>query len=122
MKKIALILSSLFLLSSPAFACPGSESKGVVDFNTKVKFSASRITNNVSFKSASVFNVKGMKCAGCVKKVESAVSGVKGVKSVKVDLKNGKAMVVYNTNADKKSIATKISKAIEKSGFKANKI
>lgn len=122
MKKIALILGSLFLLSSPAFACPDSDSKTSVDFNTKVKFSALKLTDNVSFKSANVFNVKGMKCASCVKKVEGAVSSVKGVKSVRVDLKNGKAMVVYNANADQKSVSEKIAKAVEKSGFKASKI
>ena len=121
MKKTTLILSALVLLSSPAFACPGSEHKAV-DFNTKVKFSAARIVNSVSFKSAKTFNVKGMHCNSCVKKVEGAISGIEGVKSVKVDLKNSKALIVYKPNVDQKAISAKITKAVEKSGFKASKV
>lgn len=121
MKKMVLILSSVLLVSSPVYACPGSEN-AKVDFNTKVKFSAAKVVSHSALKAGSVFKVKGMECSNCVKKVESAVSGVKGVKSVKVDLKNAKAMIVFNTNADQKSVSDKIIKAVEKSGFKASKI
>lgn len=122
MKKSVLILGTLILFSSSAYACPGETSKHAEFHHKKIKFSATKALSKSDIKSASIFSVKGMHCNNCVKKVETAISSITGVKMVKVDLKGAKASVVFKSNSDKKSISDKITKALEKSGFKANRV
>jgi len=44
--------------------------------------------------------VRGMKCAGCVKRVDDALRTMPGVTSVKVDLKGAEVVVVGDVTAD----------------------
>lgn len=125
MKKTALVLGSLLLFSSASFACPESKNgNSKVSFHEhhKVNFSGAKHSNSSALMSESVFKVKGMTCNSCVKKVETAIKSIKGVKTVKVDLKSGKANVVYLKNTDEKLVSEQITKSVEKSGFKANKV
>lgn len=119
MNKNALILSSLvFILSAGnVYACPGVDA-GKVNFSHKVKFDYSKAFN----KKTTVFKVKGLTNSDSVKKLRDTINNVKGVKMVSVDLKTSKANVVFNSDFDSKLISEQITKAAQKSGFKAIKV
>jgi copper chaperone CopZ len=63
--------------------------------------------------------VEGMTCKNCVAKVKKAIGDVKGVKEVTVDLKSNTATVVLIPESNTKDVNMAITKAVEKSGFKA---
>ena len=59
--------------------------------------------------------VKGMTCESCETSVTKALEKVEGIKSAKVNHKNGKAVVEFDS---KKTDMTKIQAAIAKAGYK----
>ncbi|WP_066291059.1 copper chaperone CopZ [Bacillus sp. FJAT-29937] len=62
-------------------------------------------------------NVAGMSCGHCVKAVEGSVGELAGVESVKVDLKNGKVDVEFNTS---EVTVDKIKETIDDQGYDVN--
>lgn len=63
-----------------------------------------------------VFNVRGMKCDGCVRGVEAALRGVPGVRVKEVSV--GRAVVEREPGAASDGA---IAAAIERAGFKAER-
>jgi len=61
-------------------------------------------------------NIKGMHCKSCVMVIKDALTEHEGIKDAEVDLKKGKATVLY----DEKLIdAAKIENIISKEGYEA---
>ncbi|RDU74217.1 hypothetical protein CQA57_02820 [Helicobacter anseris] len=60
-----------------------------------------------------LFQVKGMKCQGCVDKLEKFIGELDGVELIDVDLKNHSVKVVF----DEKLTKNMIQEAILDSGF-----
>lgn len=108
------ILLSFFIELS-AYAC--NDNFGLDQKKIEFNFTASKKT--ILLQAKHTFSIKGMTCSKCVKKVSSAIKSIKCVKSVKVDLKTEKAIVTFSNNINEKETVNKITKAIEKIGYKA---
>ncbi|WNS74935.1 copper chaperone CopZ [Bacillus sp. DTU_2020_1000418_1_SI_GHA_SEK_038] len=62
-------------------------------------------------------HVAGMSCGHCVKAVEGSVGELAGVESVKVDLKNGKVDIEFNSS---EVTVDKIKETIDDQGYDVN--
>lgn len=109
MKQILIaILSALLLVSAPAVSAPVRAGSVLQDKKAKKV----RKTEEVSFR-------VNMHCKNCVNKITDKISFVKGVEDLDVSLEKKTVTISYNPD---KTDAESLAKAIEKCGYKAEKL
>jgi copper chaperone CopZ len=117
-KVISLLVISVLSAPLAALACDESN-KPNKEVAVQSNLSSGQKSPVTAVKGYHVFNVEGMTCKNCVAKVKKAIGNVKGVKEVRVDLKLNSATVVLSPDSNTKEVNMAITKAVEKSGFKA---
>ena len=102
----SLLFSTLFLISTPSFACPMADAAAFAK-------AAEAVQKSDGAKAS--FKLEGLTCGSCSEKVETELGAIKGILLSAVDYQSGRVEIAFD---NKKTSVQKIEAALQKTGFK----
>ena len=102
----SLIFSTLFLVSTPSFACPMADAAAFAK-------AAEAVQQSDGAKAS--FKLEGLTCGTCSDKVQTELGAIKGIILTAVDYQSGRVEIAYDS---KTTSVQKIESALQKTGFK----